>query len=338
MKIAILRNTPDARVFFRRGRQNREFYKESDIEAARDALADAGHEVRIFEADATLPDALVRAYARPDRTMPDDLFAFNLAYGVQGECRYTHVPALLELLGVPYLCSGPRGHTLALDKYLTKVLLDRAGLPTPAFRLLTSPADDLAGLEYPAVVKAQFESTSFGLRIVDDERELEEAARAIRDEFDQPALVETFVPGREVNCGLIGNAPPTALPVLEIDFGDVPDRDRIATLEAKRRRTVRHICPAELAPDLAAAVQELAVRTFVELGCRDCARVDFRIDADGRPWILEINSMAAIHPFGSYFDAAKTLGWTYPEMLQRLLDVATERYRKAERKRSRPEA
>jgi D-alanine-D-alanine ligase len=326
MNIAILRNTPAGRVFFRRGRQNREFYKESDIEAVRNALTEIGHDVRVFEADATLPDALVRAYALPDGSMPDGLFAFNLAYGAQGECRYTHVPALLELLGVPYLCSGPRAHTLALDKYLTKVLLERAGLPTPAFRLLASPAGEAAGVAYPAVVKPQFESTSFGLEIVDDEPALRAATAAIRAEYAQPALVETFVPGREVNCGLLGNAPPLALPVLEIDFGDVPERERVATFEAKRRRSVRHLCPADLPAGRTAAVQDLAVRAFVELGCRDCARVDFRIDPDGRPWILEVNSMAAIHPFGSYFDAAKTLGWTYPEMLGHLLDAATARY------------
>jgi D-alanine-D-alanine ligase len=326
VRIAILRNTPQARVFFRRGRQNREFYQESDIEAARDALAGAGHDVRIFEADASLPDTLIRTYADDGGAMPDDLFAFNLAYGVQGECRYTHVPSLLELLGIPYLCSGPRAHTLALDKYLTKVLLDRAGLPTPAFWLMTSPRDAITEIGWPAVVKPQFESTSFGLRIVDDERGLRDAAGSIVAEFDQPALVEAFVPGREVNCGLIGNAPATALPVLEIAFGDVPERDRVATFEAKKQRTVRHVCPAELPPDVAASVRDLAVRTFDTLGCRDCARVDFRIDGDGRPWILEINSMAAIHPFGSYFDAARTLGWTYAEMLHRLLDAAARRY------------
>jgi len=326
VKIAIIRNTPEAQVFARRGRQNREFYKESDIEAARDALAGLGHEVAVFEGDATLAESLRRAYARPDGAMPDDLLAFNMAYGIQGECRYTHVPSMLEMLGVPYLCSGPRAHTISLDKYLTKVLLDRAGLPTPPFQLLTSPSDELDdGVSYPVVVKPQFESTSFGMRIVGDGAELAEAVSAIEAEFKQPALAEVFVEGREVNCGILGNDPPLALPVLEIDFGGAVGQDAVVTFEAKKQRTVTHICPADLPARTSEAVRDLAVRAFRTLGCRDLARVDFRIDQNGRPWILELNSMAAIHPDGSYYDAAKTLGWSYPEMLRRLLEAAVAR-------------
>lgn len=325
MKIAIIRNTPEAQVFARQGRQNREFYKESDIASMREALAGLGHDVDVLEGDATLCDELRRRYE------PGEVFAFNVAYGIQGECRYTHIPALLEMLGVPYLCSGPRAHTISLDKYLAKVLIDRAGLPTPAFQLLASPTDELnPDLRYPLVVKPQFESTSFGLRIVAARGELEDAASAIATEFGQPALAEAFVEGREVNCGVLGNAPPMALPVLEIDFGGASGRDAVVTFEAKKSRAVTHICPADLPAALTDAVQDLAVRTFQTLDCRDCARVDFRIDADGRPWILELNSMAAIHPFGSYYDAAKTLGWSYREMIGKLLDAALARYRPAE--------
>lgn len=326
MKIAIIRNTPEAQVFARRGRQNREFYKESDIEAARDALVSLGHDVTIVEGDATLVETLRRAYAGPDGTMPHDLFAFNMAYGIQGECRYTHVPSLLEMLGVRYLCSGPRAHTISLDKYLTKVLLDRAGLPTPAFQLLTSPDEPLAvGLEYPLVVKPQFESTSFGMRIVDNGAELAETVSAIEAEFKQPALAEEFVDGREVNCGILGNDPPMALPVLEIDFGGAAGRDAVVTFEVKKERAVTHICPADLPVGMTERVQELAVGAFRALGCCDLARVDFRLDEAGQPWILELNSMAAIHPYGSYYDAAKTLGWSYAEMLRRLLEAAVDR-------------
>ena len=327
MRIVVVRNTPQAKVLRRRGRQNREFYRESDIEAVRDALVAGGHEVDILEADATLIETLGGRHALPDGTFPDDLLVFNLAYGIQGECRYTHVPALLEMLGLPYLCSGPRAHTICLDKYLTKVLIDRAGLPTPAFQLLTSPAEPLdEGLTYPLVVKPQFESTSFGMRVVENRADLGSAVAAILTDFAQPVLVEAFVDGREVNCGLLGNDPPIPLPVLEIDFGEAIGMQRVATFEAKRDRIVGHICPADLPPDLMRTVQDLAVRTFQTLGCSDCARVDFRIDAAGRPWILELNSMAAIHPDGSYFHAARTLGWTYPEMIDRLLQFALTRY------------
>lgn len=320
MRVLIIRNTPDARVVRRRGRQNREFYREADIECMRDALAAVGYEVDILEGDATLADNLLRTYA--DR----DVFAFNVAYGVQGECRYTHIPSLLELLGVPYLCSGPRAHTLALDKYVTKVLIDRAGLPTPAFQLLTS-ADSVLDerLPFPLVVKPQFESASFGLQCVQNRAELKDAVSAIVTEFDQPALAEAFVPGREVNCGILGNAPPTPLPLVELDFGKATGQDWMATFEAKKARVVGHICPPDLPEELTGAVQALAVRAFQTLGCCDCARIDFRIDESGQLWILELNSMAAIHSDGSYYCAAKVLGWSYPEMLGKLLEAALAR-------------
>jgi D-alanine-D-alanine ligase len=218
--------------------------------------------------------------------VPDDVFVFNLAYGIQGNCRYTHVPSLLEMMGMPYFGSGPRAHTICLDKYLAKMLLDRAELPTPAFQLVTSPGEPLAEeLSYPLLVKPQFESTSFGMRFVEDRDEFGAAVSAILSDFVQPALVEAFIDGREVNCGLLGNQPPTALPVLEIDFGTATVLDRVATFEAKRDRRVSHICPADLAPRMTQTVQDLAGRAFQTLGCCDCARVDFRIDRTGSPFV-----------------------------------------------------
>jgi len=326
MKVAILRNTPDAAVLNALGRKNREYYRESDVEAVRNILQDAGHETKILEADIDLTAKLESFFGPRGSESYRDAFAFNLAYGVQGDCRYTHVPSLLEMAGIPYVGSGPGGHTVCLDKYLAKIVFERTGLPTPACQLLNSPDDrrreDLA---FPLVVKPRFESTSFGLRVVDDDDQLREAVTAIVGTFHQPALAEAFVDGMEVNCGLLGNAPPRALPVLEVDFGERTGAEAVLTYEAKRDRVATHVCPARIPDALADRVQHLAIAAFEAAGCRDAARVDFRIGREGRPQILEINSMVAIHADGSYYHAARTLGMSHADLVLGVLEAARAR-------------
>jgi len=328
MRVIIVRNTPDAEVLTRRGRQNKEFYRESDIESVRQALVQGGHEVSVLEGDILLVARLREEFPATGQGGEGDPVIFNLAYGVQGDCRYTQVPALLELAGLRYVGSGPRAHTLCLDKYITKVVLQRAGLPTPAFSLLRAPGAPLGGdLDYPVIVKPQSESTSFGVRVVHDRQELDQAAGTIFEEFQQPVLVEQFIPGKEVNCGVLGNGPGEALPVMMIDFGKGDDSaDAIFSYEVKMARTTTHVCPAPIPDELTSRVQELAVDAFNVLGCADCARVDFRVDAAGNPFILEINSMVVIHPFGSYFHAAETLGLSYKDLINGVLQRALDRY------------
>ena len=326
MHIAIVRNTPEARRLRQLGMQNKEYYKEEDIEAVKNALIAGGHDVTVLEGDVDLIPRLEDILSSLDD--PANLIVFNLAYGVQGECRYTHIPSILELAGVPYVCSGPRAHTIALDKYLAKVVLDSAGLPTPPFQLFQTKNETLSDeLSFPLIVKPKMESTSFGIQVVEDEASLREAVGAIISEYEQPALVEQFISGMEVNCGVLGNDPPKALPVLEIDFGNMKGTSRILSFETKRDRVASHVCPARISDELTKNVRDLTVAAFKALGCRDCARVDFRIDDDGNPWILELNSMAAIHQSGSFYDAWRTLGKDYPQLIQAVLVSAVERYR-----------
>ena len=326
MKVAILRNTPEAQVLNAFGRKNREYYRESDIEAVRDILQEAGHDAEILEADVDLTASLESFFGPRRSEGCRGAFAFNLAYGVQGDCRYTHVPSLLEMAGIPYVGSGPAGHTVCLDKYLAKIVFERAGLPTPTCQLLIS-ADDRrrADLVLPLIVKPQFESTSFGLRVVHNDEELREAVAAMIDEFRQPVLAEAFIDGMEVNCGLLGNGPPRALPVLEVDFGEKTGAEAVLTYEAKRDRVATHVCPARIPDELADQVQQLAIGAFEAAGCRDAARVDFRIDRHGRPQILEINSMVAVHADGSYYHAARSIGMLHADLVLQVFDAARAR-------------
>lgn len=336
MKVALLRNHDRTGVLHRFGQVSPERYSERAVARVADALRAGGHEVAVFEADAHLLDRL-REWAPPAAAVagelpevhPDELplLGFNMAYGIQGECRYTQLPAMLELAGIPYTGSGPLGHTLALDKVVTKTLAAAAGVPTPAHRVATSAAD-LAGLRYPLVVKPRHESTSYGLKLVHDAMAAELAIATVVRRYRQPALVEEYVEGREICLALLGNGPTLqCLPAVEIDFGG---RElRMMTKADKfhgREDEPTRVCPAPLDRWLLSRIEEVAVATFEAVHCQDYARVDLRVDADGTPWMLEINSMASLGAGGSYVAAAQAAGYDFTAVVNRIVEVAVQRY------------
>src|SRR5215831_13530779 len=149
--------------------------------------------------------ATLQAFMPPDPQQNPTGMVFNMAYGIQGNCRYTHVPAMLEMAGVPYTGSTPLGHALALDKVITKRLLREAGIPTPNYRVLRGPEDSAEGLHFPVVVKPRHESTSFGLQLITEPAAVGAAVEAIVANYQQEALVEEYVAGREVCVALLGN-------------------------------------------------------------------------------------------------------------------------------------
>ncbi|WP_212505745.1 ATP-grasp domain-containing protein [Anaerotalea alkaliphila] len=328
MKIAIIYNRDSKAVINLFGKPNREKYGMGTIDRIKKALEEGGHQVETFEGDKNIIFAL-------EEFMPTVIsgerpgLVFNLSYGIQGRARYTHIPGILEMLGIPYVGSGPETHAVALDKVLTKMVLLQKGLPTPKFAVLENPDFPLPlqeGLHYPLIVKPKDEAVSFGLKIVNDDRELREGVRTIYDMYRSPTLVEEYIEGREINVGLLGNSPVEPLPPVEIVF---KEGERIYTYEDKKGisgRTLEKICPAPLDGKTAAKVQSLAIETFRALGCFDSARVDFRLDAQNNPYILEVNSMASLGPDGSYVFAAQQVGLDYPKLVNKLIEVASLRY------------
>ncbi|MET0104819.1 MAG: ATP-grasp domain-containing protein, partial [Sedimenticola sp.] len=254
--------------------------------------------------------------------------AFNLSYGIQGQARYTHVPGILEMVGVPYVGSGPLAHSLALDKVVAKMLFVQNGVPTPAFAVLDASGFEMPDLEFPLIVKPKNESVSFGIRIVNDETELREAADIIFKEFDQPVLAEQYIEGREINVGLLGNgATMEIFHPAELVFGE--GGPNIYTEDDKKRTSGREIgviCPAPIDNKLALEAQAIARKAFSVLGCYDCARVDIRMDADGNLYVLEVNSLPSLGEHGSYVAAAETMGLDFAGLVNRLVEVASARY------------
>ena len=215
MKIAVVYNSRAGEVVNPVGTPNEELIRMETIERIVSALEARGHQVLAMEGDKKL-------FKRLEEFLPTEVkgerpgFVFNLSYGVQGEARYTHVPAILELLGYRYLGSGPTGHAVCLDKGIAKTILREHDLPTPDFAMLDTPDAEMPELTYPLIVKPTSESVSFGLKTVHDEAELRAQVKVIYDKFRQPVLAEKKIRGREFNVGLIGNDPPDVFSPVEL--------------------------------------------------------------------------------------------------------------------------
>ena len=302
----------------------KEHYSYKTVEKVAKALEKGGHSVKIIEGGMNFIDDMkdfmprVVAGDRPG-------MVFNMAYGIQGQNRYTHVPAMLEMMGIPYVGSGPETHAVVQDKVMTKMVLQKNNIPTPGFWVFSSPDDEFDDLIFPVIVKPKMESTSMGMEVVDNWPDLREAVKKQIEKYSQDILVEQFIPGREFAVGLIGNGIHIEiLPIVEMDFQGDPNR--IQTITDKKQTPVDKICPAKLTEEQTSHMKQICLNSFRKLGLNDFTRVDLRMDKDGNIYILELNSMASLGQTGSYYTAAKTAGYTYDSLVNKILDVAAIRY------------
>jgi len=299
----------------------------STIEAIRDALEQAGCEVSCMQGTPAALFPLVHGSF--------DL-AFNICEGYRGRNREAQIPALLEMIGLPYTGSDVLTLAMSLDKSTTKKILLHDGIPTPRFQLFhdpTYPLDD--ALSFPLIVKPAHEGSSMGISAssrVDNEVELRQQVDYICRAYKQPALVEEFVAGREFTIGIIGNGDEAfTLPVMEIDFSKVPDSaNNMYTYQFKKEWTAREyfLCPAPLDEEIAQVMRHYALRAFATLGCRDFARVDFRLSEDGRPYVIELNPLPGLAPGYSDFPvSAEVAGLSFPKLIALLVNTAMCRLR-----------
>ncbi len=262
---------------------------------------------------------------------PPDL-VFNIAEGLGvGRSREARVPAVCEMLGVPYTGSDPLTLAAALDKDVARRLVASAGVKTPPGVLFWQGMPDSAfSLSFPAIVKPAWEGSSKGIRdkcIVHSVRELVAVGEQVLA-YRQPMLVEQFIDGDELTVGVIGNDPPHILGVMRV-IPNQTDRPFVYSLEVKRdfRNQVRYECPARLAPDVLTAVEEAALTAYRILGCRDVARIDFRL-RDGIPYFIEANPLPGLNPESSdLVIMANLVGVSHAELIGMILDAALERLR-----------
>ena len=327
MKVALIYNEkkidPDdvINVF---GMTTKEHYSQKAVERVARALEKGGHTVKVVEGDIHLADEL-REFMPKVVAGDSPGMVFNMAYGIQGQNRYTHVPAMMEMLGIPYIGSGPAGHAIVQDKVMTKIILQKNNIPTPGFWVFKTPEDTFDDLVFPVIVKPKLESTSMGMEVVDNWDDLRKAVKVQIEKFQQDILVEQFISGREFAVGILGNTPNVdILPIVEINLDDP---DQIQTINDKKKKGgVAKTCPAKLSKEKAEEMKQMCIDAFSSLGLNDYSRVDFRMDKDENLYILELNSMASLGMGGSLFHAAKTSGYTYESLINKILDVAVMRY------------
>jgi len=260
---------------------------------------------------------------------------FNVCEGFRGESREAQMPALLEALGLPYSGPGPLAAAVTQDKPMTKRLLSAAGLPTPRFEVFDCPEAALGcGLAFPLFVKPSHEGTGMGVQnesVVRCPEQLRRQVERILQHYHQPALVESFIEGRELTCGVVGNnGDLQVLPVLEVDFGGYPP-DLFPVYSSKHKNDFDHLfryrCPAPLPEAVTQEVMRLTVETFAVTGCRDYGRVDFRLTPEGQLYILEINALPGITPRSDMTTMAKALGLTHEQLVAAVLKAALKRCR-----------
>lgn len=298
-----------------------EFDGEETIGALEAGLAGLGHHVERVGRGVEL----ARRLAAGERW---DL-VFNIAEGVRGRSREAQVPAVCELFDQPYTFSDPLTCALTLDKPLAKRLVRDSGLPTPSFAVVERPEQaDEVDLEPPLFLKPAAEGSSKGISErsrVDSRAELAAVCRDMLAAFGQPVLVESFLPGREVTVGVVGNgADAEAVGVLEVSFNDPADAGYTALNKADwERRVSYHLLDGE---PLAVRARALALGVYRALSCRDAARIDLRCDARGEPHFLEANPLPGLNPrTGDLPILSRLAGISHPELLARILAAARRR-------------
>ncbi|MBN1259344.1 MAG: hypothetical protein JXB35_01570 [Anaerolineae bacterium] len=326
-----------------------EYDAEETVLGIQEALRGYGHEPFFLEADETLLDTI-------RETRPD--ICFNIAEGLRGDARESHVPALLEMLGVPYTGSKVLTHAVSLDKAATKQIWRDAGLPTAPFQLFRHVDVALdAQLAFPLFVKPVREGSGMGITpqsIVHDEAALREQVRWVIYTYRQPALVEPYLPGREFTIGIVGNTHLPGQPLRQLprqlprsDFYNARGFHLFPALELDTSKGVvkgvynaqaksyaitaaeapGYLCPADIPPAFEAELQVLSMAAFEALDVLDVGRVDFRLGAEGRPYLMEINTLPGLNPsLSDIVIAARAGDVPYERLIGEILNLALARY------------
>jgi len=314
-----------------------DFYAEWDdihtIKAVKKALEKGGARVKLIEADE-------RAFERLKRSKVD--FVFNMAEGYRGESRESHVPAMLEMLKIPYTGSGPLTLALALDKAMTKEVLSHHNIPNPKFQIFRSVNDKLKrGLAFPLIVKPIREGSSMGIfnnAIVRNDAELRTRVVFIIKTYEEPALVEEFLEGREFTVGVLGNGKDAViLPIEELLFDALPEgANRIYSYEAKwvwdtpEKPLKIFQCPAKIPKRLENRIKKVVLQAYKVLDCHDVTRIDVRLGRNNKVNIIEVNPLPGLLPDPDQNSClpneARSAGLSFEQLINTILFHALKRH------------
>ena len=326
MRIALILNTRHAESEF-----EVEYDPPHTIELIKHGILTTGHEYIFIEADENFVENL--------KALKPDL-VFNRAEGLRGDSRESHVPAILEMLGIPYVGSNVLTTAIGLNKAWAKKVLLYHGISTPKFYVCKSDqeAERIRG-GFPYILKPNEEGSSMGIteeNLVHDKTQLRTRLKQMIEEHQQPILIEQFIQGREFSTGLLGRPGqnPEVLSILEIDFSKFPE---VGGVFGQRAKTVldsldHYICPAQIPKNLRKLLERISIDVWYALDVKDFARIDFRMNEKEKLFFLEINPLPGMdfdteeNDLSFYPYMAMKSGYTYDELIRRLLESACARY------------
>ncbi len=257
---------------------------------------------------------------------------FNIAEGLKGRNRESQIPVILEMRGIPFVGSDGLTQALTLDKLMAKKIFLAEGIPTPKF-MEVKQAGSLINTDhfkFPLIVKPRFEGSSKGIDTnarINDFDGLIKRVDYIINAYKQPALVEEFIKGREFTVAIVGNDPPEALPPVQVKIeGQLNLGDKFYTFAHITSSELEYVCPAPISKELENRLKELAKQTYQAVECRDFGRVDFRVDEQDNPYVLEVNPLPCLATEDVFMLIPKVLGLSYSEMIGKILESAFKRY------------
>ena len=309
-----------------------EYDSEDTINAIISALRAKGHNVEAI--DVEYPNLF--SYFRKNRV---DM-VFNIAEGKCSKFRESEVPAVLDYLNIPYTGSNTFSLALAMNKALTKKILNAENIPTPRFQVFSKGNEELEpGLKFPLIVKPNCEGSAKGINksnVVNTTDELFKKVQETINLYKQEALVEEFIEGKELTVGILENGKTTILPILEIDFstclnsGEFFYSWRMKEFQGNKELGLvpTFHCPARLDKEIEERVKQAALKTHRAVGCLDISRTDIRLNKDNIPYVLEINPLPGLDPKESNFPImAYAAGMKYEDLIEAILISASERKR-----------
>jgi D-alanine-D-alanine ligase len=277
----------------------------------------------------------LQAFARDlSQYSPQNTFVFNACDGFGGDnFSASKIPQVLNDLGYKFTGSTAEAVRRCTDKARAKQWLMKKGVPTPAYQLFKKPEGDV-NLQFPAIVKPVHEDASMGIEeksVVGNAKDLMERVDYVVSEYQQPALVEEYIVGREFAAAMWGNGRMTVMPISEHDFSAIDDPLKsFLTYESKwlensfTYNEFKVKCPAEITLEEQENIEKVAIGAFRAIGLRDFGRVDMRY-RDGVPYVIDINELPDLAPDAGFFRTSQTAGYTYDQMVDRILTLAMHR-------------
>lgn len=259
-------------------------------------------------------------------------FVYNMCEGRGGRNRESQAPMILEMNKIPYFGADALSIGITLDKIMAKKVFMGQNIPTPRYfqALWTDDLEKVNTIGFPLIVKTKHEGSSKGIHKdsrVENTEALRKGVEFINRVYDQPALVEEFIAGREFTVPVLGNKNPIAMPVVQVCIdGDLELNDRFYTNDRIYSAALKYLCPAKITAELTKEIQELAVRVFKAVDCRDLGRIDFRVNKQGKPYVLEINPLPTMDKEDVFHVFPQLFGLDFNSIVNIVLNISLSRH------------